>query len=282
MKKFKPVTPGLRHRLIIKSLKFKPFKPLISGLPKSGFRNNLGRITVRHRGGGHKFNFRHIDINRLNSNHSPLKILRIEKDPNRTSFIALCKTQILNNFNLNLKKEVNSVRVKGYKYFYILAPHNVLAGTIIEPDLITIGSTLPLYKIQLGSLIHNVELNGSCKIARSAGTYCTVISHTDTTTTIKLPSKNLLELPNTNKATLGIVSNIDNNRTILGKAGASRWIGRRPVVRGEVMNPIDHPHGGKTRGGRPIKNIWGKLAKWVPTSTSIIRSKLHTKKTLKI
>ncbi len=273
MKKFKPITPGLRHRLIIKSFKFKPFKPLLSGLPKTGFRNNLGRITVRHRGGGHKVNFRHIDINRLNSNHSPFKILRIEKDPNRTSFIALCKTLLLNNNNINLKKENNSVRIKGYKYFYILAPHNILPGTIINPNLITIGSTLPLGKIQLGTLIHNVEFNGICKIARSAGTYCTVIAQNANTTTIKLPSKKLIELPNTNKATLGIVSNIDNNRTILGKAGASRWIGRRPVVRGEVMNPIDHPHGGKTRGGRPIKNIWGNLAKWIPTSTSAIRAK---------
>jgi len=109
MKKYKPITPGLRHRIIIKSLKFKPFKPLISGLPKSGFRNNLGRITVRHRGGGHKTNYRHIDFNRLNSVFSPFKILRLEKDPNRSSFIALCKTINNLNFKLNLKKEVNSV-----------------------------------------------------------------------------------------------------------------------------------------------------------------------------
>lgn len=277
MKKFKPITPGLRHRLIIKSFKFKPFKPLISGLPKTGFRNNLGRITVRHRGGGHKVNFRHIDINRFNSNHSPFKILRIERDPNRTSFIALCKTQILNNNILDLKKDENSVRIKGYKYFYILAPHNVSPGTIINPELVTLGSTLPLGKIQLGTLIHNVEHNGNCKIARSAGTYCTVISQTEESTVIKLPSKKLLELPNTNKATLGIVSNVNNSRTVLGKAGASRWIGRRPTVRGEVMNPIDHPHGGKTRGGRPCKNIWGNLAKWIPTSTSLQRSKLQPK-----
>ena len=281
MKKFKPITPGLRHRLIIKSSKFKPFKPLISGLPKTGFRNNLGRITVRHRGGGHKLNFRHIDINRINSNNSPFQILRIEKDPNRTSFIALCKTLIENKNKIEYKgsAETNSVRIKGYKYFYILAPHNVAPGSIIKPDLITLGSTLPLSKIQLGTLIHNIEQNGSCIIARSAGTFATVISQnpSSATTTIKLPSNSLLELPNTNLATLGIVSNIDNNRKKLGKAGASRWIGRRPVVRGEVMNPIDHPHGGKTRGGRPIKNIWGNLAKWIPTSTSLIRSKLGKK-----
>ena len=278
MKKFKPITPGLRHRLIIKSSNFKPFKPLISGLPKTGFRNNLGRITVRHRGGGHKLNFRHIDINRINSNHSPFQILRMEKDPNRTSFIALCKTLIENKNTIEYKNaEFNSVRIKGYKYFYILAPHNVLPGTIIKPDLITLGSTLPLSKIPLGTLIHNIEYNGRCIIARSAGTFCTVISQNISSTTIKLPSKKLLELPNTNIATLGIVSNIDNNRTVLGKAGASRWIGRRPIVRGEATNPIDHPHGGKTRGGRPLKNIWGNLAKWVPTSTSLTRSKLGKK-----
>jgi len=224
MKKFKPITPGLRHRLIIKSFKFKPFKPLISGLPKTGFRNNLGRITIRHRGGGHKVNFRHIDINRLNSNHSPFKILRLEKDPNRTSFLALCKTNIpINNNSLIIKKEVNSVRIKGYKYFYILAPHNVTPGTIINPDLATIGSCLPLLNIKLGTLIHNVEITpGNCIFARSAGTYCTVISQNENTTLIRLPSKKLIELPNTNRATLGIVSNINNNRTVLGKAGASR------------------------------------------------------------
>lgn len=220
MKKFKPITPGSRHRLIIKSVKFSPFKPLISGLNKSGFRNNLGRITIRHRGGGHKLNFRHIDINRLNSNHSPFQILRIEKDPNRSSFIALCKT--LNSCSLPLKNDTNSVRISGFKYFYILAPHNVSAGDIIKPDLITLGSSLPLALFQLGSLIHNVEFKGVCKIARSAGTYCTVIAHTNSSTTIKLPSKNLLVLPNTNKATLGIVSNINNFKTVLGKAGAAR------------------------------------------------------------
>ena len=262
MKKFKPITPGLRHRIIIKSFNFKPFKPLITGLPKTGFRNNLGRITVRHRGGGHKTNFRFIDFFRFNSNHSPFTILRIEKDPNRSGFIALCKT--LNNFDkiINIKKDTNSVWIKGYKYFYILAPHDLSPGDIIDPNLVSIGSTLPLKLIQLGTLVHNVKST----FARSAGTFCTIISHLNNdNTVIKLPSKKLIELPSTNKATIGIVSNIDNNKKVLGKAGASRWIGRRPVVRGEVMNPIDHPHGGKTRGGRPLKNIWGKLAKWVPS-----------------
>ena len=266
MKKFKPITPSSRHRIIIKCSPFKPFKPLVSGSPKSGFRNNLVRITIRHRGGGHKINFRSVDLNRINSNHSPFKLIRLEKDPNRSAFIALCKT--INKTNITVKKEEKSVRINGYKYFYILAPHNVLPGTTIDPNLITIGSTLQLKNIQLGTLIHNVEYKGVCKIARSAGTYCTVISHLPSSTIIKLPSNKLLELPSVNKATIGIVSNINNNKIVLGKAGASRWIGRRPIVRGEVMNPIDHPHGGKTRGGRPLKNIWGKLAKWVPSSSS--------------
>ena len=276
MKKFKPITPGSRHRIIIKVIhhQHKPFKPLITGLPATGFRNNLGRITVRHRGGGHKRNFRFIDLFRLNSNHSPFQILRLEKDPNRTGLIALCKT--LNSAeNLSLKKDVNSVRIKGYKYFYILAPHNVSPGLIINPALISIGSSIELSKIPLGTIIHNVQMNATKpgQIARSAGTYCTVISHNlkNSSSVIKLPSKKLLELPSSNKATIGIVSNILNNRKSLGKAGASRWIGRRPIVRGEVMNPIDHPHGGKTRGGRPLKNVWGNLAKWVPTSRSLNR-----------
>ena len=272
MKKFKPLTPGSRHRVIISTEKFEPFKPLITGLSNTGFRNNLGRITVRHRGGAHKKNLRLIDINRLCSNHSPFQVIRQEKDPNRTAFIALCKTINVANYTLN-KDEKIGVRIKGQKYFYIIAPHNLKPGTIIKPDLVTIGSTLPLEKIQLGTLVHNVQLNnGQCKLARSAGTYCTIISHNNNKTLLKSPSNKLIELNSTNKATIGIVSNILNNRIVLGKAGASRWIGRRPIVRGEVMNPIDHPHGGKTRGGRPLKNIWGKLAKWVPTSTSQIRN----------
>ncbi len=274
MKKYKPITPGSRHRIIVKlNQPLPPFKPLITGLAKTGFRNNLGRITIRHRGGGNKRNFRFIDLFRLNSNHSPFQILRIEKDPFRTGFIALCKS--LNSFNnCLLKKEINSVRINGYKYFYILAPHNITPGLIIKPDLITIGSSVTLGNIQLGTLIHNVilekENSNFSNIARSAGTYCTIISHNKekNTTIIKLPSKKLLEVNSNNFATIGVVSNIFNNRLSLGKAGSSRWIGRRPIVRGEVMNPIDHPHGGKTRGGRPLKNIWGKLAKWVPTSRS--------------
>jgi large subunit ribosomal protein L2 len=227
MKKFKPITPGLRHRLILSSsdLKDGPFKPLIEGKRKTGFRNNFGRITIRHRGGGHKTNFRFLDINRINCNHSPFQIVRIEKDPNRSSYIALCKSiEGVGDGVLLLKKEKISVRIKGHKYFYILAPHSLIPGSIISPNFISIGSTLALVDIPLGSLIHNVELNGNNKIARAAGTYCTVISHnfSSNTSLIKLPSKKLIELPNNNKATIGIVSNIDNNKKILGKAGASR------------------------------------------------------------
>lgn len=273
MKIFKPTSPASRHRIILKSNPYKPFKPLIKGLYNTGFRNNLGRITVRHRGAGHKKCFRFLDLNRNFSNHSPFQMIRIEKDPNRTGLIALCKT--INKFddNLNLKKLNNAVWINGFKYFYILAPHNVNPGSIIYPDIITLGSILPLKKIQLGTLIHNIEFKGESKIARSAGTYSTVISHNlNNTSTIKLPSKKLIDLPSDNIATLGIVSNINNNRIVLGKAGASRWIGRRPVVRGEATNAIDHPHGGKTKGGRPAKNIWGNLAKWVPTSSSSFRN----------
>jgi large subunit ribosomal protein L2 len=157
---------------------------------------------------------------RLNCNNSPFIIQRLEKDPNRTGFIALCKS--LHSLPIPTVKNNLSVKIKGFKYFYILAPHNVTAGSIIYPNLITLGSVLPLNKIQLGSIIHNVEFNGKAKLARSAGTYCTVISQNTNTTIIKLPSKKLLELPSNNKATIGMVSNIFNSSTSLGKAGASR------------------------------------------------------------
>jgi len=160
MKIFKPTSPASRHRIILKSNPNKPFKPLIKGLYNTGFRNNLGRITIRHRGAGHKKCFRFLDFNRNFANHSPFQIVRIEKDPNRTGLIALCKTIKKLNDNLNLKKYNNSVWINGYKYFYILAPHNVSEGSIIKPDLITHGSTLPLKKIQLGTLIYNIEFNG--------------------------------------------------------------------------------------------------------------------------
>lgn len=265
MKHYKPTTPSLRHRKLIPPLPtFSPFKPLLLGLNKSGFRNNTGRITIRHRGGGHKRNYRLLDLFRLNSLHSPFIIIRLEKDPFRSSFIALCKTLNPSNFPLPLLHNNNSIWINHFKYFYILAPHNLKPGDIINPHTYTNGTVHKIKDLLIGSKIHNLELleGKGGQLIRSAGTCGTIIKHSLNNTFIKLPSKKIISLPSNCRATLGSLSNINHNSIILGKAGAARWLGKRPIVRGEAMNPIDHPHGGKTRGGLR-KNIWGNLAKWI-------------------
>lgn len=253
MKQFKPTTPSLRHRIIVPSLPSRSFKPLTHGLAKSTFRNNQGRITIRHRGGGHKRNYRVIDFLRLNSRKTPFKVVRIEYDPNRSAFIALCQT--IKPYPIKSKNLI-SAYTDNYKYFYILAPGDINPGDIIETG--KIGSAQPLEKFLIGQTVYNIE----GKYVRSAGTFATIIKFDDRLCWVKLTSGEIKSFDKTSVATLGRVSNINHNLEILGKAGVSRWLGHRPVVRGEVMNPIDHPHGGKTRGGRPLKNIWGQLAKW--------------------
>ena len=268
MKTYKPITPSLREKIsVIHNLpRTKKLKLLSFGQYNTGFRNNFGRITVRHRGGGHKRNIRLIDLQRINGIFSPIKILRLEYDPNRSSLIALCRT--LYDKKLSLKKVQLSIRSSsGFKYFYILATHDMKPGDIINPNTHTSGTAMLLKDINLGSIICNVESipGDGGKFARSAGTFCTLIKKSDDHVLIKLTSKDIIKLPSLSKATYGRISNIEHTNTILGKAGSNRWLGRRPVVRGEVMNPDSHPMGGKTRGGIPLKNVFGKLAKWVPT-----------------
>jgi len=244
------------------------------GKASSGFRNNRGRITVRHRGGGHKRNLRIVDFKSLNARNTPFEVLRWDYDPTRSGLLALCRTTIPASSIAKRSPVKAGVWVSNHKYFYVLAAQGVTPGTIINPQETKIGNTLALKNITIGSEVHNIEAQPGQggKYSRAAGSCSVLLGLTPTSAIVQLPSSQVRHLPLQCKATLGRVANPQHNQTVLGKAGASRWLGRRPRVRGEVTNPIDHPHGGKTRGGRPLKNIWGKLAKWVPTSTSSKRA----------
>lgn len=263
IKKFKAITPSLRHRKILESIAHDPFEPLVKGKVSPGFRNNTGRITVRHRGGGHKRRNRIVDLNYINSRNSEYEIIRLDYDPNRTGLLALCRTRTGSTVT---KPITNShagagVWIGQHKYFYKLALIGQKPGDIIINKI-----EKKLEDISVGSEISTIEVKAGQggKLCRSAGSYATLLGKTDKGAIIQLPSEEVKTISNQCWATEGRVSNEKNSLTKLGKAGASRWLGRRPIVRGEAMNPIDHPHGGKTRGGRPLKNIWGKLAKWVP------------------
>lgn len=260
LKLYTPITPTLRHKISVDRSflwKGRPIKYLTQYINKTGGRNNLGRITSYHIGGGHKRLYRNIDFNR-NIIGIPAIIVRLEYDPNRSSFIALIcyKNGILS---------------------YIIAPSNVKIGDIIYSDNKIghhLGNNVEIKDMLVGSVIHNVEIkpgNGS-QIARSAGTYCVIVSkNTSGYAMLKLNSGELRMVPLLCKATLGICSNLDHKNESHGKAGYTRWIGRRPTVRGVAMNPIDHPHGGgegKTSGGRCSVTPWGKLTKGKKTVTA--------------
>jgi large subunit ribosomal protein L2 len=244
LKKFNPITPGTRHRRIIdKSLLWKgdPYKSLTLGLSKTGGRNNTGKITVRHIGGGNKRTYRIIDFKRLNT--TPATVLRLEYDPNRSAFIAL-----IQYFSTN-------------EVAYIIAPQTIEVGDIINKAPLDIGSSIKLIDIPIGYNIHNIELlpNSGGQLIRSAGSYAQVVGSKDGLVTIKLISGKLIVLNGNCKATIGKVSNPDHFNYKAGKAGIIRLLGRRPSVKGEAMNPVDHPHGGRTRGGRVSVTPWGKI-----------------------
>jgi len=252
IKKFKPITPTQRFKTgydFIEITKDKPEKSLLKPLPKTGGRNNMGRITCRHRGGGHKRHYRIIDFKR-NKHNIPAKVAAIEYDPNRTSRIALLHY------------------VDGEKR-YILAPSGIEVGTMIMsgPEVeISVGNALPLEKIPLGSVVHNIELKPGRggQIARSAGAYGQVVAKDGNYVHVKMPSNDVHLVRKECYATMGQVSNAEHNLISLGKAGRKRWMGIRPTVRGVVMNPVDHPMGGgegKTSGGRHPVSPWGKPAK---------------------
>ncbi|MCV2518845.1 MAG: 50S ribosomal protein L2 [Candidatus Lightella neohaematopini] len=249
--KFNPTSPGRRHanKLINPLLyKGKPFSKLTKRISNSGGRNNYGRITVRHVGGGHKKKYRIIDFKR-NKDNIVAKVKHIEYDPNRSANIAL-------------------ILYKDGEYRYILCPKNIKVGDLVESGNhapIKIGNTLPMRNIPTGSIVHNIEmkLKKGGQIARSAGSYAQIMSFNKKNVILRLKSGQLRIINYNCRATLGIVSNEEHMLKSLGKAGASRWRNIRPTVRGTAMNPIDHPHGGgegRNFGKHPV-SPWGKSTK---------------------
>lgn len=249
LKNFRPVTKSLRGTVLIdrsELWKGRPEKKLTEGLNSKGGRNNRGVITVRHRGGGHKRLYRVIDFKRKKFD-VPAVVERLEYDPNRSAFIALIKYE------------------DGEKS-YILAPQRLNPGdTVIAGERVDIrpGNALPLENIPVGTIIHNIELKAGRggQIARSAGTYAQLVGKDAGYAQLRLSSGEMRLVPVVAYATVGAVSNPDHQNQKIGKAGRKRWLGIRPTVRGEAMNPVDHPLGGRTRGGRHPVSPWGLPAK---------------------
>jgi large subunit ribosomal protein L2 len=252
IKKFKPITPTLRYRTVSDFsdvTKKAPEKKLLDTLTKSGGRNNNGRITMRRRGGGHKRRYRIIDFKRQKL-EVPSKVAAIEYDPNRSARIALLHY------------------VDGEKR-YILAPNDLKVGdaVVAGPGAdIKPGNALPLEKVPLGSMVHNIEMTPGCggQLARSAGSYAQLMAKEGKMATLRLPSGEMRMVRIECYATIGQVGNLDHENVVWGKAGKTRWMGRRPKVRGVAMNPVDHPLGGgegKSSGGRHPVTPWGKPTK---------------------
>ena len=252
LKYFKPTTPGQRQLVLIDRSglwKGKPEKSLTEGKHCSGGRNNLGHITSFQRGGGHKQRYRLVDFKRQRDN-IVATVERLEYDPNRTAFIAL-------------------IQYENGEKSYILAPQRlsigdrIISGSNID---IKIGNALPLKDIPIGTIVHNVEMKPGKggQLARSAGAYVQIIGRESGYIQLRLSSGELRVVLSDCRATIGAVSNQDQKNISIGKAGRSRWLGRRPVVRGVAMNPVDHPHGGgegRTSGGRHPVTPWGKPTK---------------------
>ena len=256
LKTFKSYTKSTRGTVLInreKLWKGKPIKSLTYGKISSGGRNNLGRITSRAKGAGHKNKYRLIDFYRKKDDIKAT-VERIEYDPNRTSYIALVKYE------------------DGVKN-YIVAPNKIKIGDKIisgKNKEIKIGNSMPLSDIPAGTDIHNIELqpNGGAKLVRSAGASAKISGVDENYCLIKLSSGEIRKVINSARATIGSVSNPDNQNIKIGKAGRNRWKGKRPSVRGVAMNPVDHPHGGgegKTSGGRSPVSPWGQSAKGLKT-----------------
>lgn len=275
LKQYKPVTPSQRGLVLVDRdglHKGKPVKALTEGLTKSGGRNNTGRITARRIGGGHKRTYRKIDFKRSKWN-VPATVERLEYDPNRTAFIAL-------------------IKYEDGELAYILAPQRLAPGdTVIAAEKADVkpGNVMPLSNMPVGTIIHNVEMKAGKggQIARSAGTYAQLIGRDRGYAQLRLSSGEVRVVRGECVATVGAVSNPDNQNIKLAKAGRNRWLGKRPSVRGVAMNPVDHPHGGgegRTSGGRHPVTPWGKPTKGKRTRSNkatdklIIRSRHERKK----
>ncbi len=252
IKKYKPITPSRRQMTVVSFAELtnkEPEKTLTAPLKSTGGRNANGRMTVRHRGGGHKRLYRIVDFKRIKDN-VPARVAAIEYDPNRSANIALLHY------------------ADGAKA-YIIAPNNLKVGDVVvsgaEAD-IKIGNTLPLKNIPVGSLIHNIELRPGKggQLVRSAGAVAQLMAKEGKYAHVRLPSGEVRLIHVNCRASIGQVGNLDHENITLGKAGRSRWMGIRPTVRGSVMNPTDHPHGGG-EGRAPVGrkypvSPWGKIA----------------------
>jgi len=274
LKKFNPTTPGRRGLVLVERSglwKGKPEKSLTEGLSSNGGRNNLGRITARRRGGGHKRRYRMVDFKRIKYGVEAT-VERLEYDPNRTAFIAL-------------------IKYSDGELSYILAPQRISVGDkVISGAAMDIkpGNAMPMQDIPVGTIIHNIEmkLGKGGQIARSAGTYAQIIGKDQGYAQLRLSSGELRLVRAECMATVGAVSNPDQKNIKLGKAGRKRWLGKRPSVRGVAMNPIDHPHGGgegRTSGGRHPVTPWGKPTKGKRTRSNkktdrLIMRRRHAKK----
>jgi len=257
--KTKPTSPGRRHVVQVKSEglhKGEPHAPLVVKKSKTGGRNNNGHVTTRHKGGGHKQRYRVIDFKR-DKDGVPGVVERLEYDPNRTAHIAL-------------------IKYADGERRYIIAPTGVTAGDKISSGIdapISVGNCMPLRNIPVGSTVHCIELKigKGAQIARSAGAAVQLVAREGDYATLRLRSGEMRKVHSDCRATLGAASNSEHNLRKLGKAGASRWRGVRPTVRGVVMNPVDHPHGGgegRTSGGRHPVSPWGTPTKGYKTRSN--------------
>ncbi len=259
LKSFNPTTPSQRQLVIVDRSelhKGRPVKSLTEGLRAKGGRNNTGRITARWRGGGHKRRYRIVDFKRTKS-EVPARVERLEYDPNRTAFIAL-------------------IRYEDGELSYILAPQRLKVGdSVVSGERVDVkpGNAMPMRNMPLGTIIHNVEMKPGKggQIARAAGTYVQLVGRDQGYALLRLSSGELRMVRAECRATIGAVSNPDQQNIVIGKAGRNRWLGKRPSVRGVAMNPIDHPHGGgegRTSGGRHPVTPWGKPTKGKKTRSN--------------
>jgi large subunit ribosomal protein L2 len=273
LKTYKPTTPAQRQLVLVDRsglYKGKPLKALTEGKISTGGRNNLGRITTRFRGGGHKKAYRTVDFKRAKHDQAAT-VERIEYDPNRTGFIAL-------------------IKYRDGERAYILAPQRLAVGdTIVAGDHVDVkpGNAMPLGNIPVGTIVHNIELKigKGGQLARSAGTYAQIVGRDAEYVILRLNSTEQRLVHGRCMATIGAVSNPDHMNISIGKAGRVRWKGRMPHNRGITMNPVDHPHGGRTKGGGHPVTPWGfptkgkKTRKNKSTAKFIIASRHARKKT---
>lgn len=254
IKQFRPVTPSLRRTIrpdFAEITKSSPERKLVSTLRKKAGRNNSGRVTTRHRGGGHKQQLRAVDFTRHDKAGANARVIAVEYDPNRTARLAL------------LEYEDGERR-------YILWPAGLNVGDVVlaGPEVdIKVGNAMPIGSIPVGTQVHNIELKPGRggQIVRSAGGAAQVMAKEDRYTQVRLPSGEIRRILSVCYATIGQLGNVDHKNTTLGKAGRSRWLGWRPTVRGKVMSPRDHPHGGG-EGRNPVgmpgpKTPWGQPAR---------------------